>query len=104
MTADGGPELIQLLTPEGERVHHPDYDVDLTPDELRALYRDLVLVRRVDTEATALQRQGELGLWAPLLGQEAAQIGSGRALLPRRLRVPDLPRARRGLDPGRRRR
>ena len=37
MTADGGPELIQLLTPEGERVHHPEYDVDLTPDELRAL-------------------------------------------------------------------
>ncbi|HEX7405220.1 MAG TPA: thiamine pyrophosphate-dependent enzyme, partial [Candidatus Nanopelagicaceae bacterium] len=31
-------------------------------------------------QATALQRQGELGLWAPLLGQEAAQIGSGRAL------------------------
>ena len=80
MTADGGPELVQLLTPEGERVHHPEYDVDLTPDELRALYRDLVLVRRVDAEATALQRQGELGLWAQLLGQEAAQVGSGRAL------------------------
>ena len=29
----------------------------------------------IDTEATALQRQGELGLWAPLLGQEAAQVG-----------------------------
>ncbi|HET8970805.1 MAG TPA: pyruvate dehydrogenase (acetyl-transferring) E1 component subunit alpha [Candidatus Nanopelagicales bacterium] len=82
MTADGGPELIQLLTPEGERVHHPDYDVDLTPEQLRGLYRDLVLVRRVDAEATALQRQGELGLWAPLLGQEAAQVGSGRALTP----------------------
>ncbi|MGD9954430.1 MAG: pyruvate dehydrogenase (acetyl-transferring) E1 component subunit alpha [Candidatus Nanopelagicales bacterium] len=80
MTADGGPELVQLLTPEGERVHHPDYDVDLTPDELRGLYRDLVLVRRIDAEATALQRQGELGLWAQLLGQEAAQVGSGRAL------------------------
>jgi pyruvate dehydrogenase E1 component alpha subunit len=82
MTADGGPELVQLLTPEGERVHHPDYDIELSPEELRAIYRDLVLVRRIDTEATALQRQGELGLWAPLLGQEAAQVGSGRALLP----------------------
>ncbi len=82
MTADGGPELVQLLTPEGERVHHPDYDVDLTPDQLRGLYRDLVLVRRVDTEATALQRQGELGLWAQCIGQEAAQVGSGRALAP----------------------
>ena len=38
------------------------------------------MTRRIDTEATALQRQGELGIWASLLGQEAAQIGSGRAL------------------------
>ncbi|MFN8074266.1 MAG: pyruvate dehydrogenase (acetyl-transferring) E1 component subunit alpha [Kineosporiaceae bacterium] len=76
------PDLVQLLTADGQRVSHPDYDVDLTPDELRGLYRDLVLVRRIDTEATALQRQGELGLWAGLLGQEAAQVGSGRALAP----------------------
>jgi 2-oxoisovalerate dehydrogenase E1 component alpha subunit len=76
------PELVQLLTPEGERIEHPDYHVDLTPEELRGLYRDLVLVRRIDTEATALQRQGELGIWASLLGQEAAQVGSGRAMQP----------------------
>ena len=78
--AEAPPELVQLLTPEGERVEHPDYDIDLTPEEIRGLYRDLVLVRRVDAEAVALQRQGELGIWASLLGQEAAQIGSGRAL------------------------
>jgi 2-oxoisovalerate dehydrogenase E1 component alpha subunit len=74
------PELVQLLTPEGERVEHPDYAADVTDDELRGLYRDLVIVRRIDVEATALQRQGELGIWAALLGQEAAQVGSGRAL------------------------
>ncbi len=77
-----GPELVQLLTPEGERVEHPDYQLELTPEEYRGLYRDLVLVRRIDTEATALQRQGELGIWASLLGQEAAQVGSGRAMQP----------------------
>ncbi|HWU05382.1 MAG TPA: pyruvate dehydrogenase (acetyl-transferring) E1 component subunit alpha [Streptomyces sp.] len=75
-----GPQLVQLLTPEGERVAHPDFEIDLSADELRGLYRDMVLTRRFDAEATALQRQGELGLWASLLGQEAAQIGSGRAL------------------------
>lgn len=73
-------ELVQLLTPEGERVEHPEYAIDPTPEELRGLYRDMVLTRRFDAEATTLQRQGELGLWASLLGQEAAQIGSGRAL------------------------
>ena len=52
------------------------------------LYRDLVLVRRIDTEAIALQRQGELGIWASLLGQEAAQVGSGRALAPRDMAFP----------------
>ncbi|KAA6220831.1 pyruvate dehydrogenase (acetyl-transferring) E1 component subunit alpha [Streptomyces albofaciens JCM 4342] len=73
-------QLVQLLTPEGERVEHPEYSIDLSADELRGLYRDMVLTRRFDAEATTLQRQGELGLWASLLGQEAAQIGSGRAL------------------------
>ena len=76
----GDEKPVQLLTPEGERVSHPDYDLDLTDEEYRSLYRDLVLVRRIDVEATALQRQGELGIWAALLGQEAAQVGSGRAL------------------------
>jgi pyruvate dehydrogenase E1 component alpha subunit len=86
-TARGGqttpePAFVQLLTPDGERVEHDTYAVDFTAEEFRGLYRDLVIVRRLDAEATALQRQGELGIWASLLGQEAAQVGSGRALRP----------------------
>ena len=42
---DGGPELIQLLTPEGERVHHPEFDHDFSAEELLGLYRDMVLTR-----------------------------------------------------------
>jgi 2-oxoisovalerate dehydrogenase E1 component alpha subunit len=80
--ADGGPNLVQLLTPEGERVEHPDFSFDLDDEAIKGFYRDMVLTRRIDTEATALQRHGELGIWAQLLGQEAAQIGSGRALNP----------------------
>lgn len=81
--AYGGPEMIQLLTPEGERIDHPEYSryiEHLTDEDLRGFYRDMVLIRRVDTEGTALQRQGQLGLWVSLLGQEAAQIGVGRAM------------------------
>src|SRR5215468_6120251 len=82
------PEFVQLLSPDGERVDHPDYAVDFTDEEYRGLYRDLVIVRKLDAEATALQRQGELGIWASLLGQEAAQVGSGRALRPQDMAFP----------------
>jgi pyruvate dehydrogenase E1 component alpha subunit len=96
-------ELIQLLTPEGERAEHPDYPLEISTEEIKALYRDLVLVRRIDFEAIALQRQGELGIWASLLGQEAAQIGSARALSPRDMAFPTYREHGvawcRGLDP-----
>ncbi|MCP3758841.1 pyruvate dehydrogenase (acetyl-transferring) E1 component subunit alpha [Streptomyces sp. TBY4] len=75
-TADG----VRLLAPDGTRVAHPEYAIDPSPAELRSLYRDMVLARRFDTEGVTLQRQGELGLWPSLLGQEAAQVGSVRAL------------------------
>jgi pyruvate dehydrogenase E1 component alpha subunit len=81
-TPDQVGDFVQLLTPEGERIDHPDYPLDLSADDIRNMYRDLVLVRTIDTVAISLQRQGELGIWASLLGQEAAQIGSGRALSP----------------------
>lgn len=54
----------------------------------RAALRDMVLARRLDTEAIALQRQGELGMWPSLLGQEAAQVGAGHALGPRDMAFP----------------
>jgi 2-oxoisovalerate dehydrogenase E1 component alpha subunit len=96
-------QLIQLLTPEGERVEHPEYPLDISTDEIKALYRDMVIVRRIDFEAIALQRQGELGIWASLLGQEAAQVGSGRALEPQDMAFPTYREHGvawcRGLDP-----
>ena len=87
-TSEGGEDLVQLLTPEGERIEHPDFDVDVTAEDLRGLYRDMVLIRRADREANALQRQGQLGIWVPLLGQEAAQIGAGRAMRPQDMAFP----------------
>ena len=84
-TAAGNAELVQLITPEGVRVADPTYSplvAGVTADDLRGFYRDMVVVRAFDAEATSLQRQGETALWVPCLGQEAAQIGSGRALAP----------------------
>jgi len=101
--AAGGPELVQLLTPEGERVEHPGFSFDLDDEAIKGFYRDMMLTRRIDTEATALQRHGELGIWAQLLGQEAAQIGSGRALRPQDFVFPTYREHgvayTRGIDP-----
>jgi 2-oxoisovalerate dehydrogenase E1 component alpha subunit len=102
-TSEGGEDLVQLLTPEGERVSHPDFDLEIDDDELRGLYRDMVLIRRFDREANALQRQGQLGIWVPLLGQEAAQIGAGRAMRPQDMAFPSYREHGiawcRGIDP-----
>ena len=54
----------------------------LTDAELEGFYRDMVLIRAFDRQATNLQRQGQLALWPPSLGQEAAQVGSARAARP----------------------
>jgi 2-oxoisovalerate dehydrogenase E1 component alpha subunit len=77
--------LVQLISVDGQRtVGCPYWDLvaDVDAAALRRLYADMTVVRRLDVEAMALQRQGELALWAPLLGQEAAQVGSAHALRP----------------------
>jgi pyruvate dehydrogenase E1 component alpha subunit len=76
-------QLARLIAPDGQRLHDPDLDpwvADVFEEQLLGLYEDMVVSRRIDTEAVALQRQGQLVLWPPLIGQEAAQIGSARAL------------------------
>jgi pyruvate dehydrogenase E1 component alpha subunit len=78
--ATDGDAPLQLLEPSGQVRAARGLAADLDDSDLKGLYRDMVLARRLDTEAIALQRQGELGLWPSMLGQEAAQIGAGRAL------------------------
>jgi 2-oxoisovalerate dehydrogenase E1 component subunit alpha len=76
-------EFVQLVSPTGERHADAEFDPwirDIDLEALGRLYRDMAIVRRLDAEGVALQRQGELGLWPPLAGQEAAQVGSARAL------------------------
>jgi 2-oxoisovalerate dehydrogenase E1 component alpha subunit len=79
---DRTDEQVRLLADDGTLLEHDTYRADLGDDDLRDLYRQLVVVRRIDVEGNNLQRQGQLGIWAPCLGQEAAQVGSARALGP----------------------
>jgi pyruvate dehydrogenase E1 component alpha subunit len=50
--------------------------------DLVDLYRWMVLMRTYDAKAIALQRTGQLGTYAPILGQEAIQAGVGSAMRP----------------------
>ena len=55
----------------------------LPDEEIRKIYEMLVLVRTFDQRALNLQREGRIGTYAPILGQEATQIGTAFALEPR---------------------
>jgi len=82
---DALDDVLRLLEPDGSRAADDTLDpwvADLSPHELRALHRDMVLTRRLDAEGVALQRQGQLALWAPCRGQEAVQVGTAHALAP----------------------
>jgi 2-oxoisovalerate dehydrogenase E1 component alpha subunit len=80
--------MVQLLSPAGKLVDSAKADQyrpfleRLTEADNRRFYRDMVMVRRFDSEAANLQRQGQLALWVPSHGQEAAQVGSAHATRP----------------------
>jgi 2-oxoisovalerate dehydrogenase E1 component alpha subunit len=100
---DDGIETVQLLDAEANAHRHPTYSPQLSADQVRDAYRTMFLARRLDTEGTNLQRQGQLALWAPAKGQEAAQIGAIAALRPTDMVYPSYRELamvmHRGLDP-----
>ena len=63
--------MLQLLAPDGTYGVPKGYEAygkiieGLDQDFLKLLYTDMARIRRFDIEATALQRQGQLGLWVP---------------------------------------
>ncbi|HET8563334.1 MAG TPA: pyruvate dehydrogenase (acetyl-transferring) E1 component subunit alpha [Candidatus Binatia bacterium] len=73
-------EWLQILDEQG------NCDQELRPplsdERIRKLYESMVLARAFDEKAFKLQREGRLGTYASILGQEAAQIGSASALQP----------------------
>jgi pyruvate dehydrogenase E1 component alpha subunit len=73
-------ERLQILDEEG------NCDEELRPfldnEQVKKLYEWMVLARAFDDKAFKLQREGRLGTYASILGQEAAQIGSAYALKP----------------------
>ncbi|PNW09101.1 pyruvate dehydrogenase (acetyl-transferring) E1 component subunit alpha [Microbacterium testaceum] len=85
MTPLDDPALVRVLAADGTLAPTPAAErylplIDALSDaDLETFYRDMVSIRAFDVQATNLQRQGQLALWPPSFGQEAAQVGSARA-------------------------
>jgi 2-oxoisovalerate dehydrogenase E1 component alpha subunit len=73
-------EVLQIIKPGGDYVE--DMEPKISTQELRKLYRLMILARNLDTRGLQLQRQGRIGFYIGCLGQEAAQIGSAYVLKP----------------------
>ncbi|MGK9219752.1 MULTISPECIES: thiamine pyrophosphate-dependent enzyme [unclassified Microbacterium] len=82
------PETVRVLAPDGTFAPSPAAErylpvIEALGDaDLEQFYRDMAVIRAFDQQATLLQRQGQLALWPPSFGQEAAQVGSARATRP----------------------
>ncbi len=74
--------IAAMLNEEGTLTWEAEQAANVDDERLRELYRMMVICRRLDQEGLNLQRQGELGLWGPYAGHEAAQVGAAMALLP----------------------
>jgi pyruvate dehydrogenase E1 component alpha subunit len=72
-------ERVQVLDEDGRVVDGATVP-DLSESELVEMYRSMKLARHFDQRAVSLQRQGRMGTYPPLSGQEGAQIGSAMAL------------------------
>ncbi|WP_135536672.1 pyruvate dehydrogenase (acetyl-transferring) E1 component subunit alpha [Halostella pelagica] len=72
-------DRVQVLDDTGRVLDDAEVP-DLSDEELVEMYREMRLARHFDQRAVSLQRQGRMGTYPPLSGQEGAQIGSAHAL------------------------
>lgn len=79
-------EIFQILDKEGNCKE--EFKPPFNNDELKEIFKLMIFVRLSDQKALSLQRQGRMGTYAPVMGQEASQIGSVKALKPEDWLVP----------------
>ena len=75
----GESDLVQVLDEEG-RVREDATVPDLSDEQLVEMYEQMVFARHLDERAVTMHRQGRIGTYPPLAGQEAAQVASTHAL------------------------
>jgi TPP-dependent pyruvate/acetoin dehydrogenase alpha subunit len=80
--------LLSVLREDGSIL--ATYDPELSAETKLHLYETMVSVREFDRRMLVLQRQGRIGFYGPILGQEAATVGSVAALADRDWIFPAL--------------
>ena len=70
-------DVYRVLGPDGEVVGAVP---DLPEEVFLDIYRDMVTARRFDERAISLQRQGRIGTYAAIEGQEASSVAATHAL------------------------
>ena len=73
--------MYQVLKPDGA-VALPEVAQRYTPELLTRIHSEMVAGRTLDRRMMALQRQGRMGTFAPMEGQEAVSVGTAMALSP----------------------
>ena len=71
-------KMFQILKPDGTL--QPGMRAPLDEQQTFNLYKKMLFIRLADQRALMLQRQGRLGTYAPIWGQEACQVGSAFVL------------------------
>ena len=81
-------EFLSILNAEGRLDEALEPDIE--PEVLLKLYETLLLARRFDERLLDLQRQGRIGTFPPIKGQEAAHLGAAARLRPSDWMVPSF--------------
>ena len=71
-------KMFQMMKPDGTLL--PEVKLPLSDQEIFNLYQKMLFIRLADQRAMMLQRQGRMGTYAPIWGQEACQVGSAAVL------------------------
>ncbi len=84
---NGSVKYLQIMNEEGE-VDQAVMPQDITDSQILEMYKGMMLSRALDAKVLSLQRQGRAVTYAPLLGEEATQIGTAMAMRKQDIFVP----------------
>ena len=86
---EGSVNYMQVIDENGY-VDDSLFPKDLTDDKILEMYKYMLYARALDAKSLSLQRQGRLATYAPLIGEEATNVGTAMAMRPQDMFVPSF--------------